>query len=234
MLKIKTWRDPYDEGFSTTRRKEVELKEGLTILVGCNGIGKTTFLRNVEEQCKNEDIPVLFYSDMTDGRYHAMDNAMENGNIGLFSTLSYSSEGENIKMNFGTAITKVRKFLSTGFYDTMGNRFFQSLDKDEKKIMDKRRVLLFDSIDSGLSIDSITEVRNIFDLIQKDSKTVGVETYILVTANEYEMARKAPCLNASEGTYTEFSDYESYRTFIIRNRKTKEGRYKKKGVKNHE
>lgn len=31
MHKIKTWRNPYDEGFSTCRRKEVEFKPGLTV-----------------------------------------------------------------------------------------------------------------------------------------------------------------------------------------------------------
>lgn len=36
MHKIKTWRNPYDEGFSTCRRKEVEFKPGLTVLVRFN------------------------------------------------------------------------------------------------------------------------------------------------------------------------------------------------------
>jgi hypothetical protein len=33
---FKTWRDPYDEGFSTCRKKEIEIKPGVTVLVGCN------------------------------------------------------------------------------------------------------------------------------------------------------------------------------------------------------
>ena len=36
---IKTWRDPYDVGFSLCRKKEVEFLPGLTVLVGCNGSG---------------------------------------------------------------------------------------------------------------------------------------------------------------------------------------------------
>ena len=50
MHKIKTWRNPYDEGFSTCRRKEVEFKPGLTVLVGCNGSGKSTMLKNIKEE----------------------------------------------------------------------------------------------------------------------------------------------------------------------------------------
>lgn len=33
---IKTWRDPYDAGFSTCRKKQIEIQQGLTVLVGCN------------------------------------------------------------------------------------------------------------------------------------------------------------------------------------------------------
>lgn len=55
MLKIKTWRDPYDAGFSTTRPKEISINEGLTVLVGCNGAGKTTLLMNIKDQCRTDN-----------------------------------------------------------------------------------------------------------------------------------------------------------------------------------
>ena len=38
--KIKTWRDPCGEGFSTCRKAEIEIFPGTTVLVGCNGAGK--------------------------------------------------------------------------------------------------------------------------------------------------------------------------------------------------
>ena len=44
MREIKTWRDPYCEGWSICRPRQIELQLGLTVLVGCNGAGKTTFL----------------------------------------------------------------------------------------------------------------------------------------------------------------------------------------------
>ena len=34
---IEIWRDPYCEGFDTCDADEVEINEGLTVLVGCNG-----------------------------------------------------------------------------------------------------------------------------------------------------------------------------------------------------
>ena len=48
---INTWRDPYDEGFSTCRPKQIVIRSGMTVLVGCNGAGKTTLLHNIQSDC---------------------------------------------------------------------------------------------------------------------------------------------------------------------------------------
>ena len=57
--KIKIWRDPYDEGFDTCSAETVEFKPGLTVLVGCNGAGKSTMLHNIKDVLKKEKIPHL-------------------------------------------------------------------------------------------------------------------------------------------------------------------------------
>ena len=66
-MKIKTWRDPYDSGFTPTKAKEIELNTGLTVLVGCNGAGKSTLLRNIWNECKKYHIPCLVYDNLHDG-----------------------------------------------------------------------------------------------------------------------------------------------------------------------
>lgn len=228
MLKIRTWRDPYDAGFSTTRLKEIEFKEGLTVLVGCNGIGKTTLLMNIREFCKEQDIPVLSYDNLKDGGLHAMDSAMYHGDTGLFGALYSSSEGESIKINFGTHIGKIREFLKIGFCNRLGDKVSKIMGR-ETPVKDKRRVILFDGIDSGLSVDAVVEVKQIFDLILKDSQAAHVETYIIVSANEYELARNAACFNTAMGKYIELPDYEAYRSFVLKTREQKEKRYNKKG-----
>ena len=50
MLTIKTWRDPYDSGFSPTKPTSIQIETGLSVLVGCNGAGKTTLLQNIKEE----------------------------------------------------------------------------------------------------------------------------------------------------------------------------------------
>lgn len=49
---ITTWRDPYGQGFNTTKPKKIDIESGLTVLVGCNGAGKSTLLLNIQEHCK--------------------------------------------------------------------------------------------------------------------------------------------------------------------------------------
>ncbi len=38
---IKTWRDPYDAGFSTCRKKQIEINPGVTVLVYPSVINST-------------------------------------------------------------------------------------------------------------------------------------------------------------------------------------------------
>ena len=63
----------------------------------------------------------------------------------------------------------------------------------------------------------------------KDAENIGVDLYIIISANEYELARNEECFDVSNGKSIRFKDYEDYRKFIINNRKKKDKRYKKKG-----
>lgn len=42
--KFQLERDYYEEGLNLYKKKTIEIKPGVTVLVGCNGIGKTTLL----------------------------------------------------------------------------------------------------------------------------------------------------------------------------------------------
>jgi uncharacterized protein YeeX (DUF496 family) len=226
MLTINTWRDPYETGSYLTRPKQVTFQPGITILVGCNGAGKSTLLMNIEEETKKEKIPFHLYNNLQDGGSNSIGNAAFSQDWGMVNDLWSSSEGEAIKRNFGNIAQKIHPFLKTGFMDVTRNclaRIFQ--DEEEKKGQDTNvRVLLFDAIDSGLSVDSVMEISEVFDLIMEDSERLGVETYIIASANEYELARNRACFDVNKGAYVDIPDYEAYRTFILNSRKTKEKR----------
>ena len=94
---IKTWRDPYDEGFSTCRRKEVTLNPGVTALVGYNGAGKSTMLHNIEARLKTEKITVFSYNNESESKISIGDSLLNN-EVKLAATKNLSSEKEKIKI----------------------------------------------------------------------------------------------------------------------------------------
>lgn len=231
MITIKTWRDPYESGFSPTRPTSVQFEPGISVLVGCNGAGKTTLLLNIKEEMKKQSIPCNLYDNLKDGGSNSLSEAFYFGNMDLGIDLWTSSEGEAIKINFGRDSAKIKGFLKDGFYDNRSNRLARLFSKDtEKKEVVNKRVLLFDAVDSGLSVDSIVEIKGVFDLILEDAKQLGIDVYIIISANEYELARGSNCFDVNEGKYLKFKDYEDYRKFIIKSRKKKEKRIERQKI----
>lgn len=227
---IKTWRDPYEAGFSPTRPTSIELNEGLTVLVGCNGAGKSTLLQNIKEVMNKQNIPCHLYNNLNEGGSSAFESAIYNGNMNLGVALFSSSEGESIKINIGQLSNLFDEFLETGFMATRKNRLSRALRDEEEHIDSNIRVLLFDAIDSGLSVDSIVEVKIMFDKLFETASKLGVVLYIVVSANEYELARGVSCFDVNLGKYITFKDYEDYRAFIIKTRKNKEKRIEKQAI----
>jgi len=235
---IKTWRDPYDAGFSPTTPRQIDLHPGLTVLVGCNGSGKSTLLLNIKEECRNLKIPCHLWDNLVDGGSHNSLGSLLGGyqeydcdDYSLAMSIFNASEGEAIKLNIGRDSTLYKEFLKSGHFKNrdyrMSKLFSDEADKADKEITDNRRVFLFDAADSGLSIDSVCEVKSVLNLILKDSKKLNLETYIIIAANEYELARDEDCFDINKGEYIKFADYEEYRKFILLTRKRKEARIKR-------
>ena len=53
----------YDEDEVLYKKKSIEIKPGVTVLTGCNGIGKTTLLHQIESFLKKENIPCLMFDE---------------------------------------------------------------------------------------------------------------------------------------------------------------------------
>lgn len=232
---INTWRDPYEAGFSPTRPKKIEINPGLTVLVGCNGAGKTTLLSNIKEEAKKNNIPCHFFNNMIDGTSNSIASIMggfgeEGDSIHTAINLWTASEGEAIKINLDRQSRLYDDFLQTGYYRNRSNKISLAIKGKEEPILTNKRILLFDAVDSGLSVDSIVEVKMVFDLISKKAEELGMELYLIISANEYELARNSNCFDVNEGKYIKFLDYEDYRKFILRSRKNKEKRIEKQKI----
>lgn len=224
---IKTWRDPYDAGFSTCRKKQIEIQQGLTVLVGCNGSGKTTLLHNIKSELKKEDIPVFYYDNEKDGGNNSISESIFYGNLSFTATALCSSEGENISLNLSKIASKLRKFVETGDNGDRFNALAKTLalkDDNEENNVSNERWILLDAMDSGYSIDNVIEMKDFFDLVIKDAKEFGIELYIMISSNEYELAHESKCFDVMEGKYIQFASYENYKKFILRTREKKDKR----------
>lgn len=225
---INTWRDPYDEGFSTCRSKQITIKSGLTVLVGCNGSGKTTLLHNIRDELKKENIPCHLYDNLRDGGSNSRGEAAFNDNWAFVATSMAASEGENINMNIGNLASKLMEFRDTGRIRDKTTLLVEAFSGKLYELpQTKERWLLLDAIDSGFSIDNVIETKSFFRMLIKDFADKGLDLYIIVSANEYELANGEECFDVMNGKYIRFSDYDDFRKFIIRSREKKDRRYEK-------
>lgn len=172
-----------------------EINKGVTILIGPNGAGKSTFLKSIKELYLDKNNVTYFkFDNLLDGGANAKSKFGFYGHMDLLTESMFNSEGMNIVLNIGLQISEIGSYI--------------------RNIKDKNEVIwiLLDAIDSGLSIDNIVQINNIFDLIIKDHPN----TYIVVSANNYELVRNRHCLDIKSGHYIKFNDYEDCRNFILK------------------
>lgn len=219
MRKFKLEREYYEEGEKIFKKSSITIQPGITVLVGCNGAGKTTLLKQIEHDLNVEKIPCVKYDNLHEGAGNAVSEAAFYEEFGLVAELMSSSEGESISLNVGIFATKLRRFIETGKTKSRLPILCENNNENESN----ERWILFDAIDSGLSIDNIIEIKDLFDLIIEDG--AGKDVYIIVSANAYELARGEQCFDVYNGKYVTFSDYEDYRNFILKSREEKNQRY---------
>ena len=195
MREFKIPRSPHEKGVILYKKSKMTLEPGVTVLVGCNGCGKSTFVENIAKQLERESIPCVTYNNLYDGGSRAREKAMFYSEMDLFATLFCSSEGEQIVANMGSCAKQIGQLARE--------------NKDAKELW-----ILLDAVDSGLSIDNIVDVKEyLFKTVIEHNKDKDV--YIVVSANEYEMCNGENCFDVYNGKYIRFNDYNDYRQFIL-------------------
>ncbi len=203
MKEFKIIRNPNDCG-NLYYRTTATFEPGLTVLIGCNGCGKTTMMRQIKNQLEKEDIPYVHYDNLTDGGSRARERAGFYGDVEFLAGALCSSEGENITMNLGRIARE------------MGALSRKNPDADEYWF-------LFDAIDSGLSIDNVLDLKEyLFKTVMEHLSPKKV--FIIVTANAYEICRGEKCFDTYLCKYIDINSYEEYRDFVIKSRERKDKR----------
>lgn len=180
---------------------------GVTILVGCNGFGKSTLLKQIEYQLENEyKLPYIKYDNYKDN-LPLQEQAVLNQEYKVVASMIQSSEGENIVIRANIIARKIGKMFRD---NPLANEYY----------------ILLDGVDSGLSIDNIIDLKKyLFDLVINDNKDKDV--YIICSANSYEMTIGYLCMDILTGEYKYFTNYFDYKAFIL---KTKEIKNSREGV----
>lgn len=173
----------------------LSFQKGLTVLVGCNGAGKSTILKNIKHHCKSKDIDYVSYDNQYDGADALKSKAGMYGDFAMVANLMCASEGEGISLAFGDFVRSLRNFI-------------------HRKNKNPEKWILIDALDSGFSIDNVLEVKKMFEFVMKDAPS-DTEVFIVVSANTYEVANGEDCINVRTGKHIKFADYEEYKQTIL-------------------
>ena len=172
----------------------LELKPGITILVGRNGAGKTSLIRYLEYESKKGEFNFRSFDNYSDGGQNAIQRVLEYGKVEDFFEQATGSEGMRIFTNFGK------------FIEDFGC-FMRNYDRS------KPLIVCLDAVDSGLDIEGLEQVKSGLDFILEHEK--GTEIYFLVSANNYALVEGSSCLDIYDFSYRTFASYIEYKEFIL-------------------
>ena len=206
MIKITVSTKPFDHHTKIYLRKDFTFEPGLTSLVGCNGSGKTTLIDfYLKSYVKKNKIEYIFWNDRRTGGSSLMQQCMDNDDMDGVIALFMSSEGERISY----ALLDVFKNIGRCFRACKG----QSV------------VIMFDAIDSGMSIDEICETRDvILDIVIPDAETQNVTPYFIIAANNYEWCNdpRIHNIDIQTGKSLNINNYDDYKKIILKSRERKD------------
>lgn len=191
MLKIKIY-----DYYNLYKKHTFEFNPGITCLIGKNGTGKSTLLKEIKEKLKNK----IFYYSNEDSEKNAMSRFSFYGDMEKFSRNFISSEGQNIRNNFEDIIPKIGRYIR------------KCITKNEKQA-----IILLDGLDSGISLDYIIYIKKeLFTLIIEDCKKNNIEPYIILSTNNYELCNNEDCIRVSDAKHFKFKDYNDFRKIYIK------------------
>jgi AAA+ ATPase superfamily predicted ATPase len=195
--------DPMDVGRRLYRKKSVDFLSGTTIMVGPNGVGKTTLIRCIEDIFRDNNIKVFNYDNLHSSGSTSLSSALFYNDLSSFATMVSSSEGENILFNIRSSLGKIKRYVDS------------QMEKENEPA-----ILLFDAIDSGLSLDFMFDIKRLFNaIVDSEPEEYQKRIFIICTSNSYELSRGFRCWDVKGSKEIYFNKYQEYADFIINTRR---------------
>lgn len=196
---------PFDGDTKLYLRKNFTFEPGLTSLVGCNGSGKTTLIDfYLKSYVRQHNIEHIFWNDRRSGGSHLMQHCLDSDDMNGLISLFVSSEGERI---------------SYALLDV-----FRNIGRCFRACKGKPVVIMFDAIDSGMSVDEICETRDvILDIVIPDAEKQNVTPYFIIAANNYEWCSdpRIHNIDIQTGKPLIINSYAEYKKIILKSRERK-------------
>ena len=204
-------------------------------LTGCNGIGKSTILR---QMVHDND------GSLDKTAWDLLENYVGWSLRGIFGESKkqedfdefYFSADRDTRIGKRTDDVDIQNiwgnFQSTGERNTSCfTPLFRALADSMKQIQGKTYYILLDDFDVGTSIDVLQEFVEVVRAIEKLCIKNNITYYIVITANAYELAKNFQCIDCITMKPVSFKDYEEYSKYVKETRKYKDTRNKKKNAK---
>ena len=188
----------FDNAYSINDSKYAVFEpNGLTIIVGCNGYGKTSFIKGLEAHLKRRRVEYVSWSDSANGRTNGMNQFLWDNDIEALASMAFHSEGQAMVASFGNkCLSKVGTKV----------RHMKNL---------KELFVLVDQIDSGLDTHMISDIKRAFrQVIIPDMNKHGVTAYVVLTANSYELVKDEYCFDPVTRHAIIFNNYDHYVDYI--------------------
>lgn len=186
---------------------------GVTALIGSNGAGKSTLLKQINSLFNKGDWSRLPNNDPIRDLYdcYYYDNEYEQ----KFRKQSWLEEFEDGTKRLANTFTNsegqnVWDFLYYKVQD-IGKAVYVAKKNNKKGIF-----LLFDAMDSGLSLDKLYSLKSdLYDFIIDNEKDSGLDVYLICSTNSYEYVKGYNCLDVTNQKHVRFNSFEEYEEYFI-------------------
>lgn len=159
------------------KEKIIEINNGITVLTGPNGSGKTYACSQICDYLDEQKKKYLNVNVYEEGK-HTADSFTLSGDMKSLAKYLNSSEGQRV---FDTLVD-----INT---PKMGD-YVRKLIQDDAK----EGYIIIDGCDSGVSIDLMLSYRSLFEFILEDCKRENIDMYIIITSNSYELVYDYDCI----------------------------------------
>lgn len=226
-MEFKIKKDPIEKGKKLFNKTIIELESGkITCVVGCNGSGKTTLIRELKNRIKENGGKELKQDFYHKGFDILFGNNKEKEEPKCFyidfdkKADCANKESDYFFNRFGVETSSTGEGIVQRF-----GRYCAFIGSTIRSLEEGTTLFIFlDDCDAGTSIDMITDIKEIFPLIIEDSEKLGINIYVITTANSYEFCKECDCVSVHDFKHKTFKSYETYKKFVLKSREIKDNR----------